>query len=74
MLSDSIATAIPHAQCALHGKQFKKKTKKTNIVLQTLNVSPLVKKMEDMFGPNTEPYDIGTYIAYGKDYPNSFRA
>lgn len=51
-----------------------KKPKKINIVLQTLNVSPLVEKMEDMFGPNTKPYDIGTYIAYGKDYPNSFRA
>lgn len=37
--------------------------KKINIVLQTLNVSPLVQKMEDIYGPDTRAYNIGTYIA-----------
>ena len=48
--------------------------KKNQYCIANLKCFTSSEKMVDMFEPHPKPYNIGTYIAYGKDYPNSFRA
>ena len=48
--------------------------KKNQYCIANLKCFTSSEKMVDIFEPHPKPYNIGTYIAYGKDYPNSFRA